>query len=135
MSGIQDNFIDTQDVSLTNTTDGVTYTQLENVRIGRRHATSFHQLTDDTVDKNFSLADIIIEGDIIATSPQLALLKTLSTMVNAQLPIRNYTVMFVDQSGTPTTYTGSGFLAVFDPIDSGESAVTWHFILEMRALV
>ena len=134
MSGVQAEFIDTQDVQLTNVSDGVTYDQLENVRISRKHVTSFHQLTSDEVDKNFSLTDIMIEGDIIATSSELALLKTLSTMVNAQLPIRNYTVLFTDQSGTPTSYNGDGFLSIFDPVDSGEGALTWHFVLEMRAM-
>ena len=135
MSGVQAEFIDTQDVTLTNISDGVTYDQLENVRVSTRHVTSFHQLSDDTVDKNFSLADITIEGDIIATSSEFALLKTLNTMVNAQLPIRNYTVLFTDQSGTPTSYNGDGFLAVFEPVDSGDGAITWHFVLQMRALV
>ncbi len=134
MSGVQEEFIDTQDVSLTNVSDGITYTQLENVRISIRHSPSMHQLTDDTVDKNFSLADAIIEGDIIATSQELGLLKTLSTMINAQLPIRSWQVVFFDQSGTVTGYVGDGFLAVFEPIDSGESSVTWHFVLQMRAL-
>lgn len=135
MSGVQAEFIDTQDVTLTNISDGVTYDQLENVRVSTRHVTSFHQLSDDTVDKNFSLADVTIEGDIIATSSEFALLKTLSTMVNAQLPIRNYTVLFTDQSGTPTSYNGDGFLAVFEPVDSGDGSLTWHFVLQMRALV
>ncbi len=135
MSGVQANFVDTQDVSLTNISDGITYTQLENVRIAINHATSFHQLSDNTVDKNFSLADVTIEGDIIMTNPELALLKVLSTMVNAQLPIRNYTVLFTDQSGTLTSYNGDGFLAVFEPVDSGESALTWHFVLQMRAII
>lgn len=134
MSGLQEDFVDTQDVSITNVSDGITYTQLENVRISIRHAPSFHQLSDNTVDKNFSLADAIIEGDIIATSNELGLLKTLSTMVNAQLPIRSWQVVFFDQSGTVTGYVGDGFLAVFEPVDSGESAVTWHFVLQMRAL-
>jgi hypothetical protein len=135
MSGIQDNFVDTQDVSLTNNTNAVTYTQLENVRVSKRHNKSFHQLTDNLVDKNFSLTDVTIEGDIVATNPELALLKTLSTMVNAQLPLRSWTVSYTDQSGTVVDFTGDGYLAVFDAIDNGESAVTWHFVLEMRSVV
>lgn len=134
MSGLQANFVDTQDVSLTNNDDAVTYNQLENVRVGIRHQTSYHQLTSDVVDKNFSLADIVIEGDIVATNPELALLKTLSTMVNAQLPSRNWTVTYVDQSGTTVTYTGLGYLSVFEPIDDGEGAVTWRFRLDMRTI-
>lgn len=134
MSGVQGDFIDTQDVALTNVSDGITYTQLENVRISKIHNKSFHQLSDDTVDKNFSLADAIIEGDIIATSQELGLLKTLSRMVNAQLPIRDWQVTYIDQSQVITGFVGEGFLAMFEPIDSGEGAVTWHFVLQMRSL-
>ena len=134
MSGVQANFVDTQDVRLTNISDGISYTQLENVKISKKHVRTLHQLTDDTVDKNFSLTDAIIEGDIIMTQPEFALLKTLSTPVNAQLPIRNYTLLYTDQSGNPASFNGDGFLAVFETTDPGDGAVTWHFVLEMRSV-
>jgi len=68
--GSRANYVDTQDVSLTVSTEDFTFTQVTNVRINREHNVTTHYLTDDTVERIANLEIPLIEGDVILTPPQ-----------------------------------------------------------------
>jgi len=53
--GSSGNFVDTQDVNLTNTTDSKTYKQLTNVTLSITRTVYKHFLTDNTIENLASM--------------------------------------------------------------------------------
>ena len=54
-TGVQANFVDTQQITLTNTTDSLTYIQITDFETNIDSNVTKHHLTDDTVDNVFDL--------------------------------------------------------------------------------
>ena len=130
--GNRANYVDTQDVSLTVSVEGFTFTQVTNVRINREHNVTTHYLTDDTVERIANLEIPLIEGDVILTPPQTIFWNLLlETDSQGLLIVRNWTLTFTDQSGSEANYTlTSGKITQFYAIDSGLGASTHHFVIE-----
>jgi len=128
--GSSDNFVDTQDVSLTNVTDSLTYLQLTDVIPNITSTVTKHQLTDDTINNVFSLRLHSIQGNMVLTTPQLAALVILTIDVNGVRPLKIWSVSFTDASGLSTTMSFQAQLKDLRPIDDGSDVVRMFFRLE-----
>lgn len=133
--GIPQNFVDTQDVSLTNVTDSLTYLQLTDVIPDITSTVTKHQLTDDTIDNVFSLRMNSIQGNMVLTTPQLAALVTLTVDVAGVRPLRIWTVAFTGAGGLSTSLVFEAQLKELRPIDDGSDSVRMFFRLEATAVV
>jgi len=134
-TGSPSNFVDTQDVSLTNVTDALTYLQLTDVIPEISSTVTKHQLTDDTIDNVFSLRLNSIQGNMVLTTPQLAALVVLTVDVSGVRPSRVWSVVFTDRSGSSTSLVFSAQLKDLRLIDDGSDAVRMFFRLEATAVV
>jgi len=134
-TGSPDNFVDTQDVSLTNVTDSLTYAQLTDVIPEISSDVTKHHLTDDTIDNVFSLRLNSIQGNMVLTTPQLAALIVLTVDVSGVRPKRIWAVSFTDASGSSITISFVAQLKDLRPTDDGSDAVRMFFRLEATEVV
>lgn len=124
-------FIDTQGLEIENETDGLIYSQvLKLVPAKLGHNRDFNQLTNDTVEKLFSLTDAAFEVTLVATEPELQGLLDLTLPVLAKLPDKVWIVRMTDQSNRTQTLTGSAILNNFTILDEGVGLTTIEFTLE-----
>ncbi len=129
--GDEAGFVDTQGLEVENTTDGLIYDQVLSVSPADvDHNMNFHQLTNDTVDKTFSLTNAAFDITMMATQPELAALLNLTVVVVSQLPERNWAVRITDQSNRTTTLSGDAIMKNLKIIDVGLGAVQLEFRLE-----
>ena len=129
--GVEANFVDTQGLTLENVTDGLIYNQVLTLdAIDILHSVKFHQLTNDTVEKLFSLADAQVGVTMLVTQPELALLVNLSTQTAAQSPQRNWNVNITDQSNNTTVLGGIAIISEFKIVDSGVGLSTIKMTLD-----
>ncbi len=129
-AGVEANYVDTQDVNLTNLTDSLTYKQVTNVKLLISRTLTKHFLTDDKIDNLGSMRHISMEGEMILTNPQVAALIAL-TGTGAAAPVSKvWEINYVDRSNTSESIAINGQLFDFNIIDSGISVVTAHFRLE-----
>ena len=133
--GLPENFVDTQDVLLTNVTNADTYLQLTDVVPDISSNVTKHQLTDDTIDNVFSLRMNSIQGNMVLTTTELADLVTLTVDVNGVRPIRTWSVAFTDATNNTVTLTFNAQLMDLRPIDSGLGSVRMFFRLEATETV
>ena len=91
-AGVQANFVDTQQITLTNITDSLTYIQITDFETNIDSNVIKHHLTDDTVDNVFDLYDNYIQGNMWATTPQWAALVTLTVDVDGVRPSKSWQV-------------------------------------------
>ncbi len=133
--GVPANFVDTQDVSLENVTDGDIYTQLTNVRFDIDSLVEKNQLTDDTIDNVYSLRMNSIEGNILITNPQWADLVLLTVDSAGVRPGRLWKVSWDDASGTNVNTTFFGQIKTLRPIDAGIGFVSLFFRIEATQVV
>ncbi len=129
------NFVDTQDVSLTNVTDSLSYTQLTNVSFDIDSNVEKNQLTDDTIDNVYSLRMNSIEGNMLVTNPEWAALVTLTVDVAGVRPGRLWEVSWNDASNTNVTTTFFGQIKTLRPVDSGLGWVTLFIRIEANQTV
>lgn len=129
--GSQANFVDTQDVSLTNLTDNLTYTQLTDVQLILTKMVNKHQLTDDTIDNMFSLRMVSMRANIVLTNPEIATLLTLYSSSVSKIWIIEY----IDFSNTSIKLTVNGQIKDFHIIDSGDSAIRAFIHLECDEVI
>ena len=80
--GLPIDYIDTQDVTITNTTDSLTYKQATNVRFFIEAKLTRRQRTDDIFENLWDLVTPAIEADIMVTQPEIAALVTLMVQTN-----------------------------------------------------
>ena len=129
--GDESGFIDTQRLEVENTTDGLIYSQVLSVSpADADHNMNFHQLTNDTVDKTFSLTNVAFDVVMMATQPELAALLNLTVVVVSELPQRNWEVRITDQSNRTTTLSGDAIIKNLKIIDVGLGAVQIEIRLE-----
>lgn len=133
--GVPANFVDTQDVSLTNVTDNFTYTQLTNVLFDIDSNIEKNQLTDDTIENVYSLRMNSIQGEMLVTTPQWAALVVLTVDVAGVRPGKLWEVSWTDASGTNVTTTFFGQIKTLRPIDSGIGFVSLFFRIEATEVV
>lgn len=133
--GVPANFVDTQDVSLTNVTNSLTYLQLTNVLFDIDSNIEKNQLTDDTIENVYSLRMNSIQGEMIVTTPQWAALVVLTVDSAGVRPGRLWEVSWTDASGTNVTTTFFGQIKTLRPIDSGIGFVSLFFRIEATEVV
>lgn len=111
--GSADNWVDTQQARLTNTTDNLTYIQMTDSIQDIDSNVTRHHLTDDTVDNVFSLYMNSIEGNMWVTQPQVAALITLTVDVAGVRPKRIWTLELTDNSNNVITIAFVAQLKIF----------------------
>ena len=125
--GIPAEFVDTQDVSLTNTTDSITYLQLTNVVFDIDSTVEKHQTTDNQIDNVFSLYMNSIEGNMRVTTPDFNPLFILTVDVSGVRPLKLWSVAWTDGTGNTVTTSFNGQMKTLRPIDSGLGVVDLFF--------
>lgn len=129
--GDESGFVDTQGLEVENVTDGLIYDQVLSVSpADADHNMNFHQLTNDTVDKTFSLTNAAFDVVMMVTQPELAALVNLAIPVQAQLAIKNWAVSITDQSNRTTILSGDAAMKEFKILDTGLGAVQLQIRLE-----
>ena len=128
--GVPANFVDTQDVTLTNLSDNLTYTQLTNVSFDIDSIVEKNQLTDDKIDNVFSLRMNAIQGEMMVTNPQWAALVTLTVDVDGVRPVKVWSISWTDATGTTVNTSFNGQLQTLSPVDSGLGFVTLFFRIQ-----
>ena len=129
-AGLQANFVDTQQITLTNITDSLTYIQITDFETNIDSNVIKHHLTDDIVDNVFGLYGNYIQGNMWATTPQWAALVTLTKDVSGIRPVKVWQVLETDQSTNPITTSINGQLKTLRKIDTGIGAVKLFFRIE-----
>jgi len=131
MVGTQSEFVDTQNVSLRNITDGnKVYTQLTDVTLDIDSTVTKHHLTDDTINNVFDLYANSISGNMVVTTGEWADLVTLTVDVNGVRPIKVWAIDWLDQSDQDKSTKINGQLKTLRVIDSGIGAVKLFFRIE-----
>lgn len=133
--GVPANFVDTQDVNLTNFSDSKTYKQLTNVTLSISRTVSKRFLTDDKILNLTSMRHILFSGTMIVTNPEIPALVTLTGTGAAAPIVKIWDITYVDSSGTSKTISINGQLMVFDIIDTGIAVTTANFSLEGDSLL
>ena len=129
--GEEAGFVDTQGLEVENTTDGLIYDQVLSVNPANvDHNMFFHQLTNDTVEKTFSLTNAAFDIIMMVTQPELGALLNLSLPVQAQLATRDWEIRITDQSNRTTTLSGEASVKDFKILDSGLGTVQLQIRLE-----
>ncbi len=129
--GDEAGFIDTQGLEIENTTDGLIYEQVLSVTPSDiDHNMFFHQLTNDTTDKTFSLTNPAFDIIMMATQPELAALFNLAVPIDARLPEKEWEVRLTDQSNRTSILSGTAVLKTIKIIDTGLGAVELSLRLE-----
>lgn len=129
--GDESGFVDTQGLEVENVTDGLIYDQVLSVSpADADHNMFFHQLTNDTVDKTFSLTNAAFDIVMMVTQPELAALVNLALPIQAQLTVKNWAVNITDQSNRTTILSGDAAMKEFKIIDAGLGAVQLEIRLE-----
>ena len=134
--GEPDDFIDTQGFTIkfkepdpsSDTTEfrqtlSITPAQVE-------HNVDFNSLTSDEVEKLFSLTDAAFEVIMMVTQPELVILTSLSLLVNAQLPLRLWTIIMTSVSGNSTTIEGVAGISKLSIVDAGVGFSTIELTLD-----
>jgi len=129
--GDQSEFIDTQDVSLRNSTDdNKIYIQLTDVVLDIDSNVTKHHLTDDTVDNVFDLRAISIQGNMVVTNDAWVDFVNLTVDIDGVRPIRDWVITWMSQSDNDTVTEIQGQLKTLRAIDSGIGAVQLFFRIE-----
>lgn len=128
--GLQENFVDTQQSTLTNVTDSLTYIQITDTIVNIDSAVTKHHLTDNTVDNVFDLYANSIEGNMWATTPQWAALLALTVDVSGVRPLKIWSLAETDQSNNTITTSINGQMKTLRKVDAGIGAVKLFFRIE-----
>lgn len=122
--------VDTQDVSLINVTDSLTFKQLLNVFPDISASLTRHQLTDDTIENLWDLRVTFIEGDIVLTTPEITTWVAFTLQTNNKPPVKTWRLSYKPISGATVTVDISGQVSVFRLIDTGRGVALYHFRIE-----
>ena len=128
--GSQANFVDTQKVSLVNTSDSKTYVQITDASWEIDSTVTKHHLTDDQVDNVFDLYANFIQGNMWVTTPEYPDLIALTVDVAGVRPTKVWQIVITDQSGLSNTITINGQMKTLKLIDTGIGAVKLFFHIE-----
>jgi len=129
--GDESGFVDTQGLEVEQTTDGLIYDQVLSVTPADvDHNMNFHQLTNDTVDKTFSLTNAAFAIVMMVTQPELNDLLNLVIPVQAQLTTKGWEIRITDQSNRTTVISGTAGMKDLKFLDTGLGAVQLSFRLE-----
>lgn len=133
-TGVYDEFVDTQDVTLDNLTDGLIYTQVKTIiPFEIDHDMIEHHTCTGYVEKLTSLDGVKLECRAILTELGLPALMTLSLVTNNQLPIKQWRVSLKSFNTLTSTVTGFAKMFNFKIIDRGVDVVLVEFRLEFES--
>jgi len=132
--GTYSEFVDTQNVIVTNITDGKTYTQTRMVNPFRiNHEMVEHHLTTGYVEKLPSLESSSVQIVALLTEPELDNLTNLCIVVNGKLPIKEWKVNYVSFKNGSTLLKGFAKMFEFQIMDRGQDIVVVSFRLEFES--
>lgn len=126
-------YVDSSNVSLTNTTDADLVKQLHNVKAFIHTDITKRQRTDSVMEKLKDLRDFAIEADIWLTEPEVVLWVGYTVQTNNNPPSKTWTISYTGDNGNSTTLASSCFLADLNYIDHGEGYVNYHVRLESES--
>lgn len=109
-AGELNEYVNAGKVTITNSTDALTFKQLSNIRISIDTAVTKRQRTDSVLEKLVDLRDFIIEGEIYLTEPELVTWVGYTAQTNNKLPEKLFLVTFTDEQGNPTTISSDFIL-------------------------
>lgn len=133
-SGVFQAFVDTQDVTLDNLTDGLIYTQVKTITpFEITHEVTEHETCTGFVEKLTTLDNVSLECRAILTETELPALMTLGLVVNSKLPIKNWRVSFKSFNNFTASVTGLAKLFNFKILDRGIDVVMVEFRLEFES--
>ena len=128
--GLEKNFVDTQGVSLINSSDSKIYTQLKKVSFDIKRVVNKRQLTNDNIDNTYSLYLNGIEGELVLTTLEWADLVSLTAMTAGVLPVKLWQVKWTNSAKTIKTTSFNGEMSMLRPVDQGLGDVTLFFRIE-----
>ena len=134
--GEPDDFIDTQGFAIKfkepdPSSDTTEFRQTLSITPAKvEHNVDFNSLTSDEVEKLFSLTDAAFEVIMMVTQPELVILTSLSLLVNAQLPLRLWTITMTSVSGNSTTIEGVAGISKLSIVDAGVGFSTIEMTLD-----
>ncbi len=127
-------FVDTQDVTLDNLTDGDIYTQVKTIMpFEILHDMVEHNTCTGFVEKLTSLDNVKLECRAILTETELPALMTLSLVVSSKLLVKEWRVTFRSFSNLSASITGRAKMFNFKVIDRGIDVVMVEFTLEFES--
>lgn len=129
--GLTSDFVDTQDVSLTNVTDNLTYKKLTDVILDMNKNLEKNQLTDNTVDNLYSLFMNGIEGNIRLTTLELDAWTAL--FISSETKV--WQVSYTDADNDTKSISFNAEVKTFRLIDFGLGWVNQFFRLESDEVV
>lgn len=133
-TGVYDDFVDTQDVTLNNITDQKIYTQVKTILpFEIEHDMVEHHTCTGYVEKLTSLDGVKLECRAILTEPDLPALMTLSLVVDSKLPVKEWSVALKSFNTLTSTVTGFAKMFNFKIIDRGVDVVMVEFRLEFES--
>ena len=94
------------------------------------HTVDFNQLTDDTVEKLFSLTDAKFEVVMMLDEVLLPSLLQLTLPVNAQITTRQWTVIMTSDDGGTAQIQGQAAVSDLNVLDAGVGYATVEFALD-----
>lgn len=124
--GVPADYVDTQDVVVTNQTDSLTYDQVTNVRFFVDTPYTYRQRSDSVLELLSDLRRQAFEFDIMLTEPEVVALYDLTTPVNNIVPIKSWSIVMTDEGGSAATITGSGILAKLEFVDEGIGSMKYN---------
>jgi len=126
-------YVNAGKVTITNSTDALTFKQLSNIRVFIETAVTKRQRTDSVLEKLVDLRDFAIEGEIYLTSPELVTWVGYTSQTNNKLPEKLFIVSFTDESGNPTTLSSDFILTRLNFIAPEKGYVIYSIRLESVA--
>ncbi len=132
--GFYSEFVDTQNVIVTNVSDGITYRQAMTVLpFGIRHEIVEHHLTTEYIEKLSSLDSVSVPITAILTQPDLKPLMQLALVINAKIQVKTWKINFVDFKDNARDISGKAKMFDFNILDKGEDIVTVAWRLEFES--
>ena len=133
--GFQQNFVDTQNVRLSNLNTSTTYIQITDLIMDIDYSMSHHQLTNDEAENVYSLIKGSVYGHMVVTTTEWTDLISLVTDVNGIRQNDIWTVEWIDQSDNEKTTAFDATLSTLRMIDSGIGAVKVFFRLDITRII
>ncbi len=125
--------VDTQKVTLTNTTDSQTYKQCISIAVDIDTDMTRRQRTDSVFENLWDLRHAAIEADLLLTTPELAGLVALTAQTNNVPPTKTWTIAMTSVSGATVSIAGSAQLKTLQTRDTGRGMVVQHIRLEFTS--
>jgi len=129
--GLQENFVDAQESTLTNRTQDLTYIQITDTILNIDSNVTKHQLTDNTIDNVFSRYMASMQGNMWVTLPEWLALTDLTVDVNGTRPVNVWELKWISQADVRISTVFAAQMKTLQIIDRGIGSVQLFFRLEL----